>query len=93
LKGWESVPCFVFRVPRCGIRRLLQVVDFSDGFVISKKRIVNEAVNWYITFRVLCSAFRVVGLGDFCKELILGEQTDFVADMSALKGNQKPYFS
>jgi len=36
----------VFRVPRCGIRRLLQVVDFSDGFVISKNRIVNEAVTW-----------------------------------------------
>jgi len=46
LKGWGSVPCSVFCVPRCGYRRFLQVVDFSDGFVIGKNRIVNEAVTW-----------------------------------------------
>ena len=42
--GERSVFCVLCSV-LCN-KRLLQVVDFSDGFVIGKNRIVNEAVTW-----------------------------------------------
>ena len=46
LKGWGSVPRSALWEQEASATRITLAIDFSDGFVIRKNRILNEAVTW-----------------------------------------------